>query len=186
MDIKIHQSKLITKAIVIVSVLLFFAVLVFLGKDAMLSYRHPTYQFSIKYPSNWIKLENHEGAAVIFLSPKDSSVDSFQENVNVVVQDLTDNVMSLQKYTDTAIFQVKVVFKEGLQVIDAETRPERLSGKPGYQFVYITKGKPSYKIKHVWTVEGNRAYQVTYTALANEYDSFIDKADKMIDSFRIP
>ncbi len=183
MEDRIQQSKHINKAIIIVSVLVVFFALIYFGSVSMLNFRHPTDGFSIKYPAKWIKVVNKDGASVIFLSPKESDLDVFQENVNVVVQNQTGAPMSLQKYTDRAIFQLKVVFKEGIKVVDSEGA--YLDGKPAYKIIYETAGDPSFKIMHVWTVVGSRAYQVTFTAYTSRFEDFKDVAEKMIQSFRI-
>ena len=169
--------------IIAVGVLLFFVFLVFIGNIVLAIYRHPTDHFSIRYPPSWGKVTNKDGASVIFISPKQSALDTFRENVNVVVQNLASNPMSLQKYTDTAIFQVKVVFKSG--IVEVESKSIYLDGKPGYKFAYLVKGDRDIKIMHVWTIDHSRAYQVTFTALASEFDQYQDTFEKMIKSFHI-
>ena len=109
MENRTKHSKLINLTIIVVSILLVIVLIIYMGRDLLINYKHPGYKFSLNYPANWVKLENYQGAAIVFIAPKQNSYDTFQENVSILIQSLADNVMSLQKYTDTAIFQVKVV-----------------------------------------------------------------------------
>ena len=183
MENRIKQSKLINKVIIIVGVLLFLTLLVYWGNVALLTYSHPTDHFSIEYPSQWVKMENKDGASVVFISPKQNSLDTFQENVNVVIQDLGETPMSLGKYTETAIFQMKVVFKASLQ--EVESKGTYLDGHPAYRFAYLIKGSPEIKMMHVWTIERGKAYQVTCVALSSQFDEYDINFEKMINSFHI-
>jgi hypothetical protein len=184
MDDKNLLSKRLNKIIIWLSVLVFIFLIAFLAQHAMPIYVDKVNKFSMRFPATWKKVENRDGAAVIFISPLQNKLDIFPENVNVVVQDISGNIMSLEDYTRTAIMQVQVVFKDSIQITQSEGT--YLSGHPAYKFVYIGKGpETEFKIMHVWTVVGTTAYQITYTALASQFDQYIDQVNKMVDSFRL-
>lgn len=147
------------------------------------TYVNNAYGFSIKYPSWWTYAENINGAAVIFYSPKENELDVLQESINVVVQDLSGQRISIKDYTETAINQMKVVFEDDLEVI--ETNPMMLGGQYGYKFVFQGKGGKGLKYWCSWTIYKNKAYQVTYTSLAKDYDKYYRYASRMVSSFRI-
>ncbi len=183
MDRRIQESKYLTIAIISLVVLLIVTMVIFRKSIFMNSYRSATDHFSIKYPGKWNKEENKGGAAVIFMSPLESKLDTFRENVNVVVQDASGNRMSIEKYTEMAMRQVAAVFKENIELV--ESTGTLLAGKPAYKYVYIGRGEIEFKIMHVWTMSGDNAYQVTYTALLSQYDEYMGQVEKMIKSFRI-
>ena len=185
MENRTKQAKLINRAIIVSSILLVIVFIMYMGRDLLIPYTNSGYKFSMNYPANWVKVENYEGAAAVFVAPKQNSYDTFQENLSVVIQNQAENAMSLQKYTDTAIYQIKVVFKEGIQVLESESGSAYLAGKPAYKFVYVTKMAPEFKIMHVWTLDGTRAYQVTYTAAISDFDEYKNIVDKMIQSFQL-
>jgi len=183
MERRIQESKYLTIAIISLVVLLIGILFIFRNVIFMNSYQSRADHFSIKYPGTWQKEENKGGAAVIFMSPLESKLDTFRENVNVVVQDASGNRMSIEKYTEMAMRQVAAVFKENIELV--ESTGTLLAGKPAYKYVYIGRGEIEFKIMHVWTMSGDNAYQVTYTALLSQYDEYIGQVEKMIKSFRI-
>lgn len=183
MDRRLKESKYLTVGIIVLVVLLIATLFIFRDKVFMKSYQSRMDHFSIKYPGGWTKEENRNGAAVILMSPLESRLDTFRENVNVVVQDISGNRMSLEKYTQMAMLQLNAVFKENVELV--ESTGTLLDGKPAYKFVYIGRGDIEFKIMHVWTIVGDNAYQVTYTALLSQYDQYINQVEKMVKSFRL-
>jgi hypothetical protein len=138
----------------------------------------------MKYPTSWSLEKDKNNAAVIFYSPEENELDFFMENVNVVVQDIARNPMDIDKYSSTAIKQMEAVFGDNLIIIESE--PMYFADREGYKFVF--KGKtPETELQYmsVWTISGLTAYQVTYTALASQYERHLPKVKKMIGSFRL-
>ena len=178
-------QKLVWVAVITLGLLLAaFAVWFFLFQYNFETYTQARQKFSIKYPTDWYKQENQEGASVIFLSPLDNQLDFFKENVNVVVQDLSKSSMELKDYTDTAIRQVEIIFRENLQVI--ESKPTWLSGYPAHRFIFLGKGpEAEFKYFIVWTIKDNVAYQVTYAAISSQFDKYLPIVKRMMSSFKI-
>ncbi len=139
--------------------------------------------FSIQYPSSWLLEENKEGAAVVFYSPKSNALDLFQENVNIVVQDL-DGSMTLDEYTKTAVDQLKAVFQQNADI--QESKEIKISGREGYKIVFIGKGdNTQLKYLCAWTIVGNQAYQITFTAMTPaDFDKYISFVNGMFKSFK--
>jgi hypothetical protein len=61
-------------------------------------------KFSLKYPDSWVVRTSN--GAIFFTSPKINSNDSFQENVNLMQQDLSGSPMTLEQYTELTRKQV--------------------------------------------------------------------------------
>lgn len=150
----------------------------------LLSYANEPYGFSLKYPAAWSLAENKGGAAAIFYSPPENALDRFQENVNIVVQDISQNPMDLSQYTETAIHQMQIVFGTNLEILDSS--PVAVDGRPGHQFEFIGKG-PDGNLHYLcrWTLVNTSAYQITYTALASGYAKHLSKAQRIMNSFKI-
>ena len=140
--------------------------------------------FFMKYPDQWTFDNSAEGASVIFFAPLENELDNFKENVNVVVQDISKNPMTLNQYTGLAIRQMEAVF--GNNLVTLESEPTRFAGQKGYRFVFLGKGS-DLELKYLisWTIKDMKAYQVTYTAIAAHYDKHLSKVKKMFRSFRI-
>ncbi len=149
-----------------------------------LNYENGQYGFALKYPAVWSFAENKNGAVVIFYSPKENALDIFQENVNIVVQDIAQNPMNLEKYTETAITQMQAVFGTNLEILDS--LPTFIDGHPAHRFIFIGKG-PNGNLQYQcrWTLVGTTAYQITYTAMASGYERHVARAEGIMKSFHI-
>lgn len=148
----------------------------------MRTYESKDYGVSISYPSNWELRENFEGTIAIFASPKETSMDLFQENVNIVAQDLSANPMTLEQYTETAIKQLEGVFNN-VKIVEKENA--KLADLPAYKIVYEATGDYNLKIMHVWAVLDNKVYTFTYSAELSKYDSHLIQVTAMLNSFKI-
>jgi hypothetical protein len=149
-----------------------------------LGYENTQYGFALKYPAAWSFAENQGGAAAIFYSPKENALDIFKENVNIVVQDISRNPMTLEKYTETAIAQMNAVFGTNLEIL--VSTQISVGKQPGHQFIFIGKG-PDGNLRYQcrWTLAGTTAYQITYTAIASGYERHLAQAERVMNSFRI-
>ena len=149
-----------------------------------LGYENGQYGFALKYPAAWSFAENQGGAAAVFYSPRENAMDTFQENINIVVQDISRNPMDLKKYTETAVTQMQAVFGTNLEILDSS--PTFIDTRPAHQFIFIGKG-PDVRLQYMcrWTLAGTTAYQITYTAIASGYERHFAQAERVMNSFRI-
>ena len=123
------------------------------------------------------------GSVVAFLSPRGGTSDDLQENVNIVVQDLSAQPMTLEEYTDLTLGQIEQFITDA-KILDSS--PATLAGNPGHKAVYTGKqGQYDLEWMQLWTVKGNKAYVITYTAEAREYSAVLATAQEMIESFAI-
>lgn len=140
--------------------------------------------FSIEYPRDWAYSPNREGVKVIFFSPIESDFDVFTENVNIVVQDISSKPMNVEQYSERVVRQIRAVFGDHIEII--ESMPTYFANRQGYRMVFQVKGDPqSMRMLMVWTVDGDWAYQLTYTAQPDTYTYYMEDVQKMMDSFRI-
>ncbi len=56
-----------------------------------LTYDNSAYGIKIKYSPDWTKNEQILGTVAVFLSPQESASDIFQENLNVIVQEMINS-----------------------------------------------------------------------------------------------
>ncbi len=147
-------------------------------------YDNPQARLKIKYPKSWtVNDKLGQGAVVAFLSPKQSDLDVFLDNVNIVVQDLSRNPMTIEQYNTLAIQQLTSVFNN-LTIL--ESHPVLWAGHAGHKLVYFAKGPMTdLKVMHVWMIDNNKAYQFTYTAVFAQYDKYVGLANTMVQSFTL-
>jgi len=148
-----------------------------------LTYDSPAYGIRIGYPSDWTKSEQFMGSVVAFLSPTESTSDIFRENLNVIVQDLSTQPMTLDEYTELSVSQIKQFFTDA-NITDSSATT--LDGNPAHKVVYTGKqGQYNLKWMQVWVVKENKAYIISYTAEVNKYPDFLGTIQQMINSFEI-
>ena len=70
-------------------------------------------RYSVQYPNDWAK--EIRGNSILFLSPLNGSGDRFKENVNLMLQDLSQQPVTLEQYTD--ITKESVIANLGKQAI---------------------------------------------------------------------
>lgn len=150
----------------------------------LLKYENNLYGFSLRYPATWSYKENQDGAAAIFMTPNENPLDTFRENVNIVIQDIPRQSPTLREYTKRAIFQLQVVFGQGLIIL--ESKPAIIDGRAAHRFVFLSRiDNVDFRTMCMWTLAEGKAYQITYTALNAQYDKYIGQVKRLVRSFKI-
>lgn len=150
-------------------------------------YQNPTFGIAIQYPSNWQKVEQSGGSlsdnfgnVVSFNSPQGSLSQAPSASISLKIQDLTMS-MSLGQYSTAHLNSMKghsgnVILGSG---------PTTLAGQPAYKVIYTENsqlGGPT-KIAEIWTIVGNRAYTILYTADEINYATYLPIGQQIVDSF---
>ena len=145
-------------------------------------YANATYKFKIKYPKTWEVRENADGAAVVFISPKETPLDPYSENVSIVVQNLKGRMIPLGEYSQEAIYQLTRTF-QNVQVLGSSD--VLLSGRAAHKFEYVIKSNLQIKILHIWTLKDKTAYQITFGCDVDRCNDYMNTVNEMIDSFEL-
>ncbi len=148
------------------------------ASETFLTYENADYKIKIDYPSDWAKTEDTE-AVIAFLSPKSGSSDDFRENINLVMNDLSGQELTLDSYSQVVLEQLKYAFTD-MEVL--ESGYTTLSKNPAYKVVYT---KSNLKVMQVWAIRNDISYILTYTAREDTYSNYLSSIQKMIDSFAI-
>ncbi|MBO1051294.1 MAG: serine/threonine protein kinase, partial [Dolichospermum sp. DET73] len=146
-------------------------------------YENSQYGITIKYPKTWERqdLENPITAEVVtFISPKQNDKDNFQEKVTISVDKFSGRLDDWQK---SSIQEINNTVS-GAKIVDKSVT--NLANKEASKLVFTGKnGKDILKNMQVVTLKGDKAYTITYTAKIDDYDQFVEIADKMINSLEI-
>ena len=165
--------------------------LVAVGIVASLAYiitRPPTYvpwesaeeNIKIHRPPDWEVLEPSLGDVAVFASPQESDRDTYQEQLTLTVENV--NNISLAEYTNQTIARIKQNITQDI----VATNPTELDNNPANQVVYHhTEAGKSLKTLQTWTIEGERAYILTYTAQKDKYNQYQDEVGRMMKSLVI-
>ena len=151
--------------------------------ENFLTYGNSSLGITIKYPQSWERRDIDNpitGEVVAFVSSKQTDADKFQEKLTISVEDFSG---TLQDFSDTSTNDItKHLVKAEIQ----KPRETTLANKSAYQLIYTGKdGENNLKSMQLFTLKGDKAYIVTYTAAIDNYNDFIQTAETMIKSFEI-
>jgi len=158
---------------------------IFVDDADILTYWNSDYGFQMDYPSTWTVREGYRGTIVLFNSPSDGRDDTFSENVNVNVEDLSNYPgITLEEYY--AVGNAKVAENlAGYKLISKENTV--MAGSPAIKTVYTTtQDVGTIKVLQEVTLQNQKAYIITYGGTLTGYPKYLPYAQIMINSFMIP
>lgn len=148
------------------------------------TYQNESSGISVEYPENWSIKENPAaGIVVAFGSPKESSSDTFVDNINISTSDISSQPnLTLAKLADSWLKQTESA--PSFNLLDRKTTS--MAGEEAEQLIYsFAKDGIDVKGMVVITMKNKKAYIVTYTAEAVSYDKFVDVANTISTSLQI-
>ncbi|RAM53036.1 MAG: serine/threonine protein kinase [Hapalosiphonaceae cyanobacterium JJU2] len=153
--------------------------------EKFVPYENSNYGIKIKYPASWQRQTKEIDVLgvteiVTFISPKQSQTDKFQEKINVDIEKFSG---TLAESKELFINEIKSTLPDA-EIIDMSSTT--LAFKQANQIIYTGKDENTeLKNLQVWTLKGDKAYIITYTAAIDDYDEFINTANEIINSFEI-
>lgn len=163
-----------------------FIIMIFSSCSQQSWQKHIESAYEISYPESWSKQQ--KGMATFFLSPKDDEKDQFQENVNVMVQDLSNQPMTLEEYTELTKQQITQALGSSVIVSIKELD---FAGQKAKEMIYGMPKNPlaginqDLKLRQVWFIKDNKAYLLTYTAKSSEYENYLETTKEIFNSFKL-
>jgi serine/threonine-protein kinase len=144
------------------------------------------FMIRMKYPKGWVidrKEDGFTGDVAKFFPRQNNDSKSFQPELSVEMHDLKKSI-SLPDYTNSRVNEI-TQFLTSPRI--HESHSTKLANLPAHKVVYTGKQEQyNVKMMAVWTVKDNKkAYIVTYTAEESQYDTFLEAAQAMINSFEI-
>jgi len=138
--------------------------------------------FAITLPKGWEQQKDVMGAVVVAISPQEGSKDTFRENINVVVENLTQQ-MTPKAYYEASFNILKKLFTD----FKLEKKgTEKLAGKEFYWSVFGHKmGNIKAKVLQYMSVEGLKAYVITCSAAPEKFDKFKPVFEASVRSFKL-
>ncbi len=147
-------------------------------------YQDDQYKFSIKYPKTWrVIIHPRANVAVVFLRPKDTALDTVQENFNVTVQPLPNDVFTLAAFSATIKRQMTGVFGKSINIV--EDKPLQWGWREGHEMALEAPKPDHLKMVNAWVLRSNQAYILTFLGDMNKYaqDAFL--VNEMIRSLQL-
>ncbi|MCH2236010.1 MAG: hypothetical protein MK078_17355 [Crocinitomicaceae bacterium] len=145
---------------------------------------YETDSFAISYPGSWTVDESGQiGTKLILMSTVESAKDKFAENVNIILQNMTDSKLSLDGYVRLTEESIPVYLNKA-KIISSE----RLEGDSGefHKLVYSSKQKKLkvYFIQYIYYV-GDTVYIATFSTVKKEYEEQKVLGEEILNSFKI-
>ena len=143
--------------------------------------------YSIEYDTNWI-YKTAQNNFIQFFTKKENEKDFFQENFNIIIQDLKGQNITLDNYSDLTIKQISDTFDKDVILGFRGVKTKRTKGK---EVIYtipfkIPNGKQKIlKLRQQWYIKNEKAYLLTYTADINSYTKYLKIVDNMFNSFEL-
>jgi serine/threonine-protein kinase len=149
-----------------------------------LVYENNTHGFRLSYPDKWAVTEGVMGTVAAFMSPLENSDDKFRENVNVLVQALSEYPgMTLEKYEALSIDDMPK-FVTDFKLIDRKDAV--ISGLPAKTITFTGRqGVFQIKFLQAYIIQNERAFVLTYTAEEAQYKKYLAPAQGIIFSIQI-
>ncbi|MGH9879294.1 MAG: PsbP-related protein [Nitrososphaerales archaeon] len=151
-----------------------------------LTYYNSEYEIKIKYPAEWQTIEPEDDyVKAVFYSPPEGVSDPFSELVMILIEDLPFK-MKLTDYTELAIRQMRASYPD-MQILTSG--PAELAGNPAHKIVFTgtVEDYEDINIKGmmIWTIQDKKAYIVGFIAEVEQYSTYLQTAQTMVDSFEI-
>jgi hypothetical protein len=139
--------------------------------------------YKLQYPASWaIDTSKKMGADFFILSPRENDTDKFQENVNLLVQDLTGQNIDLDKYAEITERQIREMAIEG--TIYESKKIIKPDKSEYYKMVYgMTQGIFKLKVEQYYFIKKDKAFIMTFTAESSKFDSFQSAGEQILNSF---
>jgi hypothetical protein len=114
--------------------------------------------------------------------PLNYTIDTFQEELMIKISNWN---LTLKEYTDVNIARL-LDPTTGFAIEEDNSSSTMLSGNQAYNISYTDRrGQDEVKVMQIWTVKGDKAYDITYSGLPSKYNQYLPIIQKMLDSFEI-
>ncbi len=138
--------------------------------------------YKINYPNSWqLDTSKLAGTEFFIFSPLESDTDKFSENVNLIIQNLTGQVITLKQYKEITDKQL-IDFATDLEVYSSsiiETEKDDY-----YKVVYaMTQGKKRLIITSLCFIKNDKAFLITFTTEQIKYEQYKTTGEEILSSF---
>ena len=140
--------------------------------------------YRVSYPSSWrIDTSRHMGIDIFFVSPVENQTDKFRDNLNVLVQDLRGEGISLDSFVVVSQQQVMSLLNEGRIL---QNRRVSENGLTYHLLSFIgVHGQFHLQSDQYYFMKDETFYVVTFTVEEGKQHLYGDIEGRMIASFRL-
>ena len=139
--------------------------------------------YRIEYPASWQLDQSGRNKTEFIILSKREENDPFRENINLIAQDLSKQIMNLDSYVALSENQIKTGVP-GSKL--SESKRVKKNGLVMQQLIWSgVMNNKVLKFKQLLFVENNVAYVLTLTCEEKQYDNYIGIANQIFNSFTL-
>jgi serine/threonine-protein kinase len=151
--------------------------------NTWLKYEAVKEELTVEYPADWeLDTTGMMNTTFILKSPKENPKDEFQENINLLVQDLAGYNLDLTKFTEITESQIRQMLVESKILMSA---PVHFLEMPAHQLSY--SGKLNHimlKWEQIFWIEGEKAFILSYSAKIEAFEKYHPIAEQIMNSIK--
>lgn len=141
--------------------------------------------FEISYPEGWTPDTSRRqmGAYLLLITDAENESDDFRENINLNIQDLSKQKMTIEQFAELSETQIRNMLKGGKII-----RSEKINDSSGRQWCMEFEGTQSNQELHwkqYYYPKNDKMYVLTFTSKISAFDKFHLLADKIMNSFTL-
>ena len=121
--------------------------------------------------------------AVVFLRPKDTALDTVQENFNVTVQPAPKDMLTISEFSAAIKRQMTGTFGNSLKIV--VDKPVQWGWRQGHEMVFDAPVPDHLKMVNAWVLRGDQAYILTFLGESGKYPKDGIIIDEMIHSLEL-
>lgn len=147
-----------------------------------LTYQDNSLGLRIDYPAGWIH-ELHAGGLVTFLPSLEDSSNTYPAGLGITVEHLKSKNMRL---SDITKIQIKNLTQNHSDFRLLQSTEFRVAGNIANKIVFTATDSMNHERKamQIWTLNGDKAYLITYKAEPGQYSNYLPTIQKMVDSIQ--
>ena len=136
--------------------------------------------YSISYGKNYEMSESRKNGIDFYIGLSLDKNQNFMNNINLLVQDLSETGLDLEEFVDITESQIK----SSGRLITSERKNRN---RAEYQSIVFEAnfGKGDLKFLQYDFVQDDKAYILTYTATVGTFEEDLSKAREVMDSFQL-
>lgn len=144
---------------------------------------HKTDNYSIEFPNNWTLDTSGKMNSEFLLFSELLENDSFSENVNLLIQDLKGQKITLETFVELSENQIKTLVSNS-KIYDRETIT--INDIIYHQIIWsgFIAEKDLKFIQHFYVID-EKAYILTYTATIQTFEDYLELGTSILNSFKI-
>jgi hypothetical protein len=145
-------------------------------------YSHSDPDFTVDFPAEWELQTGIRGTAIMAVSPPSGPSDSYRENINIVIEDISDKP-DADYYYESNLNNLKFFLKN----FSVESRsPAEINHHAAQKIVFTaTSGAVESKFMMFMMKHKNIGYVITAAATPESFSEFSEAFEKTATSFKI-